>query len=162
VKTNGINVFCFRLGSYLEIIAGVALVLAMLLTTADIILRAFGLPIRGAYELVSFSGGLVIMLSIPITSKEKGHVIVDLLIDRVSRRKKLFLHVVTRLMAAAGFFFIGWSLIRMGSEVRSAGQVSSILRLPYYPIIYAMAGASFAESLVLINDLIRFGKGKDE
>ena len=56
--------------------------LVMLLTGSDIVGRALRMPIPGTYELVSFAGGLVIGLAVPVTSRGKGHVIVDILLER--------------------------------------------------------------------------------
>jgi len=46
--------------SGLEVIAGIALISVMLLTGCDIVGRAFRMPILGAFELVSFAGGLAL------------------------------------------------------------------------------------------------------
>ena len=58
----------FWLSRAMEVVAGVFLVFMMLLTTFDVILRAFGRPIIGTYEMVALSGGIVIGFSVPITS----------------------------------------------------------------------------------------------
>jgi len=57
----------------MEVIAGSALLFIMFLTTCDVVLRAFGKPIVGTYELVSFGGGIIVGFAIPITSLSKSH-----------------------------------------------------------------------------------------
>jgi TRAP-type C4-dicarboxylate transport system permease small subunit len=138
---------------WLEVIAGTALLLVMLLTGCDIVGRAFGMPIFGTFELVSFAGGLVIGLAVPATSRVKGHVIVDLLLEKVSARTGFVLKVITRLMGIAVFLLMSYALIRMGNNIRASGEVTSVLRLPFYPVAYAMGGAFFVECLVLVADL---------
>jgi TRAP-type C4-dicarboxylate transport system permease small subunit len=142
-----------RPSNWLEVIAGIALMLVMLLTGCDIVGRAFGMPVLGTYEIVSFAGGLVIGLAVPATSRVKGHVFVDLILERISVRKRFVLKIITRLMGVAVFLLMSYALIRMGNYIRLSGEVTSVLRLPFYPVAYAMGGSFFVECLVLIADL---------
>ena len=70
----------------LDKIGGLALTLMMLLTVADVLLRATGRPLVGTYEVVALSLALVIGFTIPKVSLDRGHIRVDLVIERVSRR----------------------------------------------------------------------------
>ena len=49
-----------RPGKYFNVIASVAVITMMLLSTADVVLRLFGKPIPGAYELVGFIGTIIV------------------------------------------------------------------------------------------------------
>ncbi len=60
------------------------------LTVMDVILRALRRPILGTYELVAFSGAVVIGFSVPLTSWLRGHIFVDFFILRFSQGKKYF------------------------------------------------------------------------
>ena len=73
-----------RLSTWMEIVAGVALIGVMLLIGTDIIGRIFGYPVPGTYEIVSLTGGLIIGLALPATSRTKGHVSTDLLTGKLS------------------------------------------------------------------------------
>jgi len=147
--------------SWLEMIAGIALISVMLLTGCDIVGRAFRMPILGTFELISFAGGLVIGLAVPVTSRMKQHVIVDILLERVSKQTRLILVVITRLMGVALFLILGYSLIKMGSHISASGEVTSVLNLPFYPVAYAMGGAFFVEALILVVDMVKAGGGKN-
>ena len=59
-------------------IAGWTLVGMMLLTAADVILRAFRRPILGTYEIVSLLGAIVIAFAMPQTTLQEGHVSVEI------------------------------------------------------------------------------------
>ena len=52
----------------LNFIAGVALTFMMLLTVVDVLFRAGGHPLIGAYEIVALAMGIVIGFGIPQTS----------------------------------------------------------------------------------------------
>ena len=151
-----------RISTWMEILAGVVLVLIMVVTGCDIVGRIFGSPIPGTYEMVSFAGGLVIGLALPVTSRERAHVIVDIVTLRVSSRTGAVLHVITRLMVIALFLLLGYATIRMGIDFRAYGQVTPVLGFPYYPVAYIISGACFVESLVLIVDLIKGGDVRHE
>ena len=137
----------------MEIVAGAALIGIMLLTGLDILGRAFGRPIPGAYEIVSFAGGLVIGLAVPVTSKAKGHVFVDLLLARLPGRPRFILVVITRLMAVVIFLLMGYSMIVMGIRLKASGEVTAVLGLPFYHVAYAMGGAFFIEALILFDEM---------
>ncbi len=143
-----------RLSNWMEIIAGIALVGIMLLSGWDIVGRTFGYPILGAYEIISFAGGLVIGLAVPVTTKVKGHVCVDLLLERLSKKTRLFLAVMTRSIGIVTFLLMGYGTIMMGIRLRAAGEVTAALGLPFYHVAYALGGAFFVEALLLLSEII--------
>ncbi len=146
-----------RCSRWLEVIAGIALVAIMVLTGCDIVGRVFGRPIQGTYEIVSFAGGLVIGLAMPITSLARGHVIVDLITARIPPQVSKVLYVITRLMGILMFLMMCYAFIKMGSQLKAAGEVTPVLSLNFYLVAYLMAGACFVESLILAGDIIRGG-----
>lgn len=146
-----------RISTWLEVIAGIAIVAVMILTGCDIVGRAFGRPIPGTYEIVSFAGGLVIGLALPVTSRVRGHVMVDLITARISSRAAGVLHGITRLMGIALFLLLSYAIVRMGMQLKEAGEVTPVLSLPFHLVAYLLAGACFVESLILAGDLVRGG-----
>ena len=75
----------------MEIVAGIALIGVMLLIGSDIVGRIFGYPVPGTYEIVSLAGGLIVGLALPATSRTKGHVSTDFLLEKLSERSRLLL-----------------------------------------------------------------------
>jgi TRAP-type C4-dicarboxylate transport system permease small subunit len=150
------------LSNWFEIIAGTVLVFVMLLTGADIVGRFFGVPIPGTYEIVSFAGGLIIGLAVPVTSRAKGHVIMDILTERVSLRTRHILSFMTRLAGAALFLFMSYRLLLMGMDIRVSGEVTGVLHIPFYPVAYAMSGAFFVEALTLVAEIGKIGGSGNE
>jgi TRAP-type C4-dicarboxylate transport system permease small subunit len=142
-----------RLSRWMEIAAGSALIGVMLLIGADIVGRIFGHPVPGAYEIVSFAGGLVIGLAVPCTSKAKGHVFTDLLLTRLPDRMKSAFVVMTRSIGIFVFSLTGCSMIMMGTRLRAAGEVTAVLSLPFYYVAYILGGAFLVQVLVLISEM---------
>ena len=60
----GFLAFIFRLSTVAQTIAGVTLTGMMLLTVTDVILRSWGKPLLGTFELVAFMGAIVIGFSV--------------------------------------------------------------------------------------------------
>ena len=58
----------------LNIIAGISVTVMMLMTVADVLLRAGGHPIIGTYEIVALLMAVVIGFGIPQVSLDRGHV----------------------------------------------------------------------------------------
>ena len=157
MPANLLKILSHRLSNWMEIIAGSALIIVMLLSVWDIVGRAFGHPIPGTYEIVSFAGGLVIGLSVPITSLVKEHVCVDLLILRLSHRARTLFIIMTKLMGTATFLLAGCGMIMMGMRLNASGEVTAALGLPFYPVAYAISAAFFVEALILLSQIAEAG-----
>ncbi len=111
----------------LEAGAAISLLFIMVLTTCDVIGRAFARPIIGTYEIVSFGAGVIVGFSLPITTLEKGHVYVDFFLHKLSPPVQRVLQLVTNLMGIALFLGAGYNLLKMASDLHRAGEVSSTL-----------------------------------
>jgi TRAP-type C4-dicarboxylate transport system permease small subunit len=143
----------------MDFVAGTALVLIMLLTSFDVVLRYLGHPIQGSYDMVSMGAAFVIGFALPRTSWDKGHINVDILIAKLPRQQ-FFFDLITRVMAIALFLVIGWNLTRMGASFMKTGDSTLTLGLPLYPIAFALGFAAFIECLALLADVVKlFVKG---
>ena len=146
--------FSGRLSAWMEIAAGVALIGVMLLIGSDIVGRIFGHPVPGTYEIVSLAGGLIIGLALPATSRAKGHVTTDFLLEKLSDRSRSILSVTTRLINIAIFLLAGYGMIMMGVRLRDAGEVTAVLAFPFYYVTYAIGGAFLVQTLVLFSEIV--------
>jgi TRAP-type C4-dicarboxylate transport system permease small subunit len=150
------------LSRFLNIIAGISLTFLMLLTVMDVILRTLGSPIVGTYELVAFSGAIVIGFAVPLTSWVRGHIYVDFFILRFSQKGRNIFNITTRCLVIVLFFLIGWNLIKYGIDLQKSGEVSLTLQMPFYPVAYGVGVCCFVQCLVLICDVIKIFGGKYE
>ena len=147
---------------FLNLIAGISLSFLMFLTIADVILRLFRRPIVGTYELVAFSGAVVIGFSVPFTSWVRGHVYVDFLILRFSQKIRNVFNIITRCLVICLFLLIGWNLMKYGMDLRKSGEVSLTLQMPFYPVAYGIGICCFFQCLVLLCDILKIRGGKYE
>jgi TRAP-type C4-dicarboxylate transport system permease small subunit len=149
-----------RLTRSINIIAGIAITFIMLLTVLDVVLRGFRMPITGAYELVAFSGAIVVGFALPLTSFMRGHIYVDFLILKLPPQVRTACHWLTRCLGMGLFFLIGWNLLKVGTDLHKSGEVSMTLKLPFYPVAYCVAFCCFVQCLVLAADLVKISRGE--
>ncbi len=151
-----------RLSRFINVIAGLAITFIMFLTVLDVILRSFRRPIVGTYELVAFSGAVVVGFAIPLTSWMRGHIYVDFFTGKLSRTARSIFNLFTRCLGIGLFFLIGWNLIKVGMDLQQSGEVSLTLQLPFYPVAYGVAVSCFVQCLVLLMDMVKIFRGEYE
>lgn len=151
----GLHGIIFRTSKVMDVVGGVVLTLMMLVTVTDVILRFFGKPITGTYELVFLGGAVVIGCAIPRTSWEGGHVNVDFAIEYLPGMFKKAMIIFTRLLGIAFFVLLGWNLFAYGTNLFNKHEVSLTLHVPYYPVAYILGICAFVECLALLSGLIR-------
>jgi TRAP-type C4-dicarboxylate transport system permease small subunit len=151
----GLHRTIFRISKVMDVVGGVVLTLMMLVTVTDVILRFFGKPITGTYELVFLSGAVVIGCAIPRTSLEGAHVNVDFAIEYLPGMFKKVIMISTKLLGIAFFVLLGWNLFAYGTNLFNKHEVSLTLHVPYYPVAYILGICAFVECLALLSGLIR-------
>jgi TRAP-type C4-dicarboxylate transport system permease small subunit len=150
------------LSRFLNIIAGISLTFLMFLTVMDVILRTLKRPIVGTYELVAFSGAVVIGFALPLTSWLRAHIFVDFFILRFSQKVRNIFNISTRCLVIVLFLMIGWNLVKYGMDLQKSGEVSLTLQMPFYPVAYGIAVACFVQCLVMVCDIVKISGGKYE
>ncbi len=150
-----------KIDSLLYVIAGVVLVVLVLVTLADVILRNFGYPITGSMEIIQYGGAIVFGFSVPFATFLKAQVQVDLITEKLKPGPQRIVSIVTRIIGILLFLFIAYNFFLYGGDVRRTGEVSSSFKIPYYPIVYALAFSFLLQSLTIVYDLIEVVRGDD-
>ena len=138
------------LSKFLNLFAGIAITFLMLLTGTDVVLRYFRGPVTGTYELVAFSGAIVIGFAVPITTLYKGHMLVDFFIMKLPVKMRKTINIATRLVGIGLFSVLGWNMIKLGMDLYRSGEVSLTLQLPFYPVAFGVGVCFFVQCLVLV------------
>lgn len=136
-------------------IAGVAVIAMMLLTTADIVLRAFRSPIPGTYEIVGLIGSLAISFSLAHTSIENGHIAVEFLVNRLSAPTQALISAANAFVAMMLFAIITWQSLLYGTDFLLRGEVSMTVQMPIYPFVYGVAAGCGLLCPVLLSEFLR-------
>ena len=143
-------------------VAEVVLVLMMMITVVDVVLRSVGTPIVGTYELVAMMGAMVVGFAIAKTSWDRGHVFVDFLIENRSTAVKNAFFIATRIFGIAIFALISWNLVKKGMLFHKSEEVTMTLRLPLYPAAFALAFCFFIQCFSLLGDILRINEKKEQ
>lgn len=157
-----LSVFERRLCSVLLLLAGLTLAFILVFTVFNVLMRAFGRPIVGDFEIISFLGAVVVGFSLPYTSMRKGHVAVDFMLEKLSPGSSCWVQCATRAVSAALFIWIGWNFWVMGIDLIKSGEVTPVFRLPYYPITFGLAFCCIVQSFVLLLQAREIAGGRNE
>jgi TRAP-type C4-dicarboxylate transport system permease small subunit len=144
----------------LNVIGGLGLVFIVLITTSDVILRAFRLPILGTYEIVSFTGCVVVLFALPLTSWLHAHIYVDFVVEKFSPGVQKAINVSTRCLVIFLFILFAWNLMTYAADLQRIGEVSPTLKIPFYPVVYAAGVCCFVQCLVLVCDVVKIFGGR--
>jgi TRAP-type C4-dicarboxylate transport system permease small subunit len=141
---------------WLNWMAGAALIVVMVIVCANVIGRGFfETPVKGTVDIVSLLGAIVIGWAIAYTQVVKGHIRVDLLVQRLPHRIQYILDSVIDLFGLALFALISWQTIIFAKANFEVGELSEVLKIPITPFACVVAMGCIALALVLLIDLIK-------
>lgn len=140
-----------RINYYVCAVGMFLLIPLMLLTTADVVGRKFFTKtIPGAFEISQYLLAVFILLGLAYTQQVKGHVGVDFLISRFSRRGRALCDLFTTLLSLFIIAILVWEGWVEGIKERT---VSDMLRIPQYPFRLLVSIGGFLLWLELLFDL---------
>ena len=127
------------------------LILMMLLTVADVIMRYFfNKPIDGSLEITEYLMAVVVGFALAYTGVKKGHIVVDVLIAKFSPRTQAVINSITYLLSLITFAIITWRTAVYAAGFQKVGTHSSVLAIPTFPFVYIVAIGSGIFCLVLL------------
>ena len=141
-----------RITSIGGMISGICLLGVVFLLVANVISHLAGIAIIGSYEILQFTSVVVVAFAFGYTAAKKFHVMVRVVLDKLSRRTQAIFESCTSLIG----------IVMLVIMARAAGEVilerwfdekTETLLLPYAPfrIIWILGLIIFC--LVLISDL---------
>jgi len=145
----------------LYVIAGVVLACMIILTLFDVVLRNFGHPITGSMEFIQYGGAIVFGFSIPYGTMLGAQVIVDIITEKLSPRRKRMINILTRCIGIIIFLFVAYNFFLYGIDVQKTGERTASFKIPYYPFAFALSFSFILQSFTIAWDLIKTVKGAD-
>ncbi len=120
--------------------AGAVLILLMLLTTADVVGRYFfNSPINGVFDLTHFAVSTMVFLGLAYCGYRGGHVVIELLYDKLPMAARGVLNRVINLAGCVLFALIAWRTAVQSIDVRDMGEASQMMEIPLFPLYYVVA-----------------------
>ncbi len=147
---------------WMNTVAEAVLVIMMTITVGDVVLRTFGKPIVGTYELVAMAGAIIIGFAVPKTSWDRGHVYVDFLIENRSVAVRNGFFLATRIVGIIIYALLSWNLLLKGLVLQKAGEVSLTLRVPFYPAAFLLSLCFLVQCFSLVGDILRINENKEQ
>ena len=130
---------------YLALASGAVLLVLMVYTVIDVILRyAFNAPFSGSVEFTEFAMALIVFLAIAYTGWTGGHISVDLLEKALDRPSLRLLPAI--IAFAGGLLFALIAYLSTRETIATIDQTSNMLIWPHYPfrLTVAFGAAMFA------------------
>jgi TRAP-type C4-dicarboxylate transport system permease small subunit len=143
-------------------VGGAALLIMMGISCANMFLRPFGIPLKGAYELAGFLGALTIALPLGYAQITRSHISVDILATKLSKRSQRMIHAISSFFSMIFFALVAWQVFVFATTIWKRSETSETLRIIYHPFIYAVAFCCALLSFVLLIDFLKSltpGKG---
>ena len=151
---NGFWKFIDTISDKMKIIGAACLVLMTLLTCVDVVGRFLRHPVFGSVEIMSFLGTFAVAMALPLTHKLKGHIGVEIIVTKFSRRIRAFIDLCTCILSLGLFGLVGWQMFEYSIKFKESGEVSMNLELPEYLIIFVVAVCFMVFSVIILKDII--------
>jgi len=149
-----------RVAATLNGLSSAAIVFIMLLTCADVVLRFFGRPIPGTYELVGYFGAVVVAFALAYTSVERGHIAVEMFVNRLPPHPRGLVEALGSICGAALFGLLTRQSLVYARDLLDSGDVSLTLGMPTWPFVYSVgAGTAVLTVVLLLDALLHLKKG---
>lgn len=133
------------------------LAVMMFLTASDVTLRyIFNRPISGSFELTEYMMAIVVAFGLAYCAVEKGHVKIDLVVDRFPQRTQAIIDTITSLLSLGLFCVITWQCALQVKMQFDSGLTSTVLFIPAFPFVGVVAFGSAMLCLVLLTDFLDF------
>jgi TRAP-type C4-dicarboxylate transport system permease small subunit len=136
-------------------IAGIFLAAMIVLTCANISLRIVWMPISGTFELMGYFGAIVTAFALGYTQIGRGHIAVDIIVQRFSGRTQRILKGLNYLICTVFFAMVAWQIAKYATTLWRTGEVTETLQIIYYPFTYGVALGCAILSLVFLTSFLR-------
>ncbi len=143
-------------GTVAAIIAGIILAAMMFLTFVDVSSRlAVNTPLNGTLELTEFMMALLVCFGLGYCAREKGHIRVDLVMQYMPVKAKIWLEIVCYGCSAFFYILVTWQTwIEAWSKI-SSNLTTGVLHIPVYPFFFFVGAGAFIAALVFLRDFFK-------
>ena len=123
----------------LNFMGGCVLIIMMLLTVVDVVLRYFfGHPLVGAFEFTESMLVIVIFFAAADTEARDGHISADLVVARLSKKSQVLLSVITYLSSVIMVGLFTWRSLLQGTSVWRKHETYATYPIPVAPFIFVV------------------------
>ena len=135
--------------------AGISLIVMMLVTVGEMVLRMFGRPMAGTIEVVAWLAAVTTALALGYTQMHKGHVSIDLFVNRFGPKLRAVLKMLVYLASTVLFSLVTWHVFLHAGVLKATGSLSETMKVIVYPWVYITSLGCGGLTLVLLVDFIK-------
>ena len=143
------------LNKALAFVSGFSLIAMMMVTVGEMILRMFGRPMAGTVETIGWLAAVTTAFALGYTQVHRGHVAIDLFVNRLGPRSRAVISMLMYLVSAALFIIITWNVFRYAGVLKRSGSLSETMKVIVYPWVYLVSLGCAGLTLALLVDFIK-------
>ncbi|NLE11714.1 MAG: TRAP transporter small permease [Actinobacteria bacterium] len=153
---NALDKYVVWLSKIFYWVAGLGLIGMLVLVVADIIgIKVFSRPVPGGIEIVTFLAVVAAGFAMAYTAFMHGHVAVDFVVDKLPKRPKLVVSLITVLFSVGLMAVLSYYTFKYAGKLKTTGEVSMTQKIPFYPFVYGLAVCWVLTTLILIREFVR-------
>jgi len=145
----------YNFSSAFNWLAAGAIMIMMLLTCADVLLRLFRHPIPGTYEVVGLMGTVGVSFALAYTTAKRGHIMVEFLTNKMPKKAQLIVAAAGEFFSALLFGIITWQSALYALDLKHTSEVSLTIEMPVYPFVFSITIGCLLVSLILAADFYK-------
>jgi TRAP-type C4-dicarboxylate transport system permease small subunit len=134
---------------------GVAVVLIVALATANVIMRLFSEPLRGAYEIIAYLGALAVAAALGYTQRKKDHIVVDIISEKYGKTARRAADTVSFLIMTVFFAVVAKAMFAWGMSLADSGEVSETLKIVYHPFVFCVSAGFAMLAITCLADTLK-------
>ena len=139
-------------------VGGAAVAGIVLVTVGDVVGRRFGLPVKGAYDLVRVLGAIAMVCALPLTKAVKGHIAIEYFFQKMGARGRAATDTLMRLVLLALFGLLAWQFALQGNGFLESGETTATLHMPMFWVPWLAALACLVTAGVTLWHLLHPGR----
>lgn len=143
-----------KISKWIAYLPYVAICAMMLLVVGNCILRRFGLPILATYDLACFLLILIIAPAIANCECEKGHIYLEILVDKLPYKVQQVIGLVINILCFAFCAMCTYGLYVRSLRFIKSGQTALSIAIPVWPFVLLEAISIFFCSLVFLANIV--------
>ena len=144
-----------RAEAILGVAASVILLVMMLLTFVDVVLRyVFNRPFAGAFEITELLLLVLIFAGLPLVTYADEHALMDFIDRLLGPRGTTALARIVQALCAAVMFLLAWLVWLKADRIWAYRDATDVLRIVYGPFVYFMAVAIGLTGLIHLYKMV--------
>jgi TRAP-type transport system small permease protein len=152
----GIDKFIRLIADWFNWVAMFGFASMTIVTVIDVIgSKFFHWPFPGGFEITSLIAVVMLVFALPYTQAKKGHIEVELLVERFPKKVQLIIATFVCLFSTALFVVTTWQIFKKASTLLSDGNTTAVLYIPIFPFAFAADLCFFLLFLLLLLELIK-------